>query len=173
MIFERLVKWFAPILPFTMEEVWLQRFKENSNISIHLEDFPDTSSEWINNSLEEKWNKIRDIRSYVTLAIEKEREKKNIRSSLEASPILKLKDKKLFQILNSIDFNEICITSSLKILLCENKKTANTSNFEDYIDVEITKAEGEKCNRCWKYTTSPIVFGNKFICYRCEEVLKK
>ena len=86
---------------------------------------------------------------------------------------MKLKDKKLFQILNSIDFNEICITSSLKILLCENKKTANTSNFEDYIDVEITKAEGEKCNRCWKYTTSPIVFGNKFICYRCEEVLKK
>ena len=68
MIFERLVKWFAPILPFTMEEVWMHRQMENSKTSVHLDDFPKTPNEWTNIELEEKWNRIRDIRGYVTLA---------------------------------------------------------------------------------------------------------
>ena len=62
MIFERLVKWFAPILPFTMEEVWLHRHKENLKTSVHLEDFPITPDEWINSDIEKNWSRIRDIR---------------------------------------------------------------------------------------------------------------
>ena len=173
MIFQRLVKWFAPILPFTMEEVWMQRHNENLNKSVHLDDFPKTPSEWINNGLEEKWNRIRGIRGYVTSAIEKERQKKNIRSSLEASPILKLRDTDLYQILNSIDFNEVCITSSIKIKLNKEFELEHTTSPEEGIDVSIVKAKGKKCNRCWKYTNSYTHYKNKIICKRCNEVLNK
>ena len=172
MIFQRLVKWFAPILPFTMEEVWLQRHSKNPNISIHFEDFPETPDKWINVDLEEKWNMVRDVRGYVTLAIEKERQNKNIRSSLEAFPILKLKQKKLFQVLNSIDFNEICITSSIKLILDEDPTSNGSLSNEDSVEVEIIKAEGEKCERCWKYTNSYTNFKDNIICQRCNEVLE-
>ena len=171
MIFERLVKWFAPILPFTMEEVWMQRQKENLNTSVHLDDFPKTPNEWTNIELEEKWNRIRDIRSYVTLAIEKERQNKNIRSSLEASPVLKIKDKNLFKILSSVDFSEVCITSSIKIELNEDLQLEENLSSDEGIEVSIVKAEGEKCNRCWKYTNSYNHYKNKIICKRCNEVL--
>ena len=171
MIFERLVKWFAPILPFTMEEVWMQRQKENLNTSVHLDDFPKTPNEWTNIEIEEKWNRIRDIRSYVTLAIEKERQNKNIRSSLEASPVLKIKDKNLFKILSSVDFSEVCITSSIKIELNEDLQLEENLSSDEGIEVSIVKAEGEKCNRCWKYTNSYTHYKNKIICKRCNEVL--
>ena len=173
MIFERLVKWFAPILPFTMEEVWLHRHKENLKTSVHLEDFPITPDEWINSDIEKKWSRIRDIRGYVNLAIEKERQNKNIRSSLEASPNLYIKDKNLFKILDSVNFNEVCITSSLRLNLLKDSESNSYTVFEDGIEVNVKKAEGEKCNRCWKYTNSYTNFKNNIICHRCDEVLKK
>ena len=109
----------------------------------------------------------------MTLAIEKERQKKNIRSSLEANPILKLNDRNLFQILSSVDFNEVCITSSIKIELNEDLQIKNNASSEESLEVSIIKAEGKKCNRCWKYTNSYTHFKNKIICQRCNEVLNK
>ena len=156
-----------------MEEVWLHRHKENLKTSVHLEDFPITPDEWINSDIEKKWSRIRDIRGYVNLAIEKERQNKNIRSSLEASPNLYIKDKNLFKILDSINFNEVCITSSLRLNLLKDSESNSYTVFEDGIEVNVKKAEGEKCNRCWKYTNSYTNFKNNIICHRCDEVLKK
>ena len=43
---------------------------------------------------------------------------------------------------------------------------------EDSVEVEIIKAEGEKCERCWKYTNSYTNFKDNIICQRCKEVLE-
>ena len=73
--------------------------------------------------------------------------------------------------LNSIDFNEICITSSIKLILDEDPTSNGSFSNEDSVEVEIIKAEGEKCERCW--TVLEEVSSNKNnLCNRCEDVWK-
>ena len=74
--------------------------------------------------------------------------------------------------MNSIDFNEICITSSIKLILDDDPTSNGSLSNEDSVEVEIIKAEGEKCERCWKYTNSYTNFKDNIICQRCNEVLK-
>ncbi|MFL2790921.1 MAG: isoleucine--tRNA ligase [Paracoccaceae bacterium] len=170
LVYKRLVTWLAPILPFTMEEVWLSRFQEEE-VSIHLEDFPETPASWLDDELEQKWEVIRNVRSLVTAAIEIERQEKNIGSSLEASVIINFKDTHIMQIVESVDLSEICITSDMEIKLCDELPVGIDPYGDSLAKVEIVKAKGNKCNRCWKYSqTCSEVFG-KPLCPRCALVL--
>ncbi len=169
LVFRRLVTWLAPILPFTMEEVWLSRFPSDEK-SIHLEDFPKTPLAWLDQDLEKKWDIIRNLRGLVTAAIELERQEKRIRSSLEAFVIISVKDKNILKIIESVDFSEICITSDLEINLCNELQKDNHSQ-EYAVNIEVRQAEGEKCNRCWKYSRSCENFAGKKICPRCSSIL--
>ncbi len=60
-IFDCMVTWLAPMLPFTTEEAWLSR--NPSAVSVHLEQFPTIPAEWKNDALAEKWKKIRAVRT--------------------------------------------------------------------------------------------------------------
>src|SRR5690606_39690295 len=84
-LFDNLVTWLAPMLPFTTEEAWLSRYPDAA--SVHLEQFRDVPAEWRNDVLEAKWDKIRKVRRAITGALEVERKAKTIGSSLEAAPI--------------------------------------------------------------------------------------
>ena len=72
LVFHRLVTWLAPMLPFTMEEVWLDRFP-GEDASVHLQDFPATPADWLDPALAAKWEAIRRVRRVVTGALEVER----------------------------------------------------------------------------------------------------
>ncbi|TIU95782.1 MAG: isoleucine--tRNA ligase, partial [Mesorhizobium sp.] len=85
-LFECLVKWLAPMLPFTMEEAWLDRHPEAA--SVHLDQFPAIPDNWKNEALAEKWRKVRQVRRVVTGALEIARADKLIGSSLEAVPVV-------------------------------------------------------------------------------------
>ena len=85
-LFLRLTSWLAPVLVFTMEEVWLERYPSDDS-SIHLTDMPSTPKTWINEELAAKWAIIRQARRAVTAALEVQRTNKVIGSSLEASPL--------------------------------------------------------------------------------------
>ena len=152
-----------------MEEVWLSRF-HNDQKSIHLEDFPKTPLAWLDQDLEKKWDIIRNIRGLVTAAIELERQEKRIRSSLEASVIISVKDKHILKIIESVDFSEICITSDCEINLCKELQKGNHSQ-EFAVNIEVRQAEGEKCNRCWKYSRNYENFAGKKVCPRCSSIL--
>ena len=89
-LFDCLVKWWAPMLPFTMEEAWLDRHPEAQ--SVHLEQFPAVPAGWKDEALAEKWRKVRQVRRVVTGALEIERAKKAIGSSLEAAPVVHVTD---------------------------------------------------------------------------------
>ncbi|MBD1156945.1 isoleucine--tRNA ligase [Pelagibacterales bacterium SAG-MED20] len=136
-ILESLLKWFAPILSFTTEEIFTLVNKEKK--SIHLEKFIELPSSIENKELNEKWIELKKIRDICNISIEAKRASKEIGSSLEANLIINL-NKKLFKIVENTDFTELCITSDAKIVITESSE----------ISAIATKAKGEKCPICWK-----------------------
>ena len=168
-IFLRLTSWLAPVLVFTMEEVWLERYPGDDS-SIHLTDMPSTPKTWQNEELAAKWAIIRQARRAVTAALEVQRSKKVIGSSLEAYPVIYLEDKKTFEILDSIPFADICITSSIKLSLKSAPETAFSMEEIKGIKVDFQLASGEKCQRCWKIL--PEVSLKNPVCGRCNEALQ-
>ena len=140
-ILNALLKWFAPILSFTTEEI----FKLVGNKkSIHLERFIIFPANFKNDDLNLKWLELIKIRDICNLSIEEKRSAKIIGSSLEAQLKIKLNEEK-FEIVKDIDLSELCITSSAQI----QKTTQNE------VLVETEKAKGNKCSVCWKISLQP------------------
>ncbi len=150
-LFECLVTWLAPMLPFTTEEAWLS-LKPDA-VSVHLEQFPAVPAQWRDDALEAKWEKIREVRKVVTGALEIERKDKRIGSSLEAAPVVYIADADLLAALQGQDFEEICITSGLTIVAGEAPEGAFRLAEVPGVGVEPKLAEGEKCARSWRITT--------------------
>ncbi|MFS2323960.1 isoleucine--tRNA ligase [Brucella sp. H1_1004] len=150
-IFDRVTTWLAPMLPFTTEEAWLDRYPNAA--SVHLEQFRTTPGEWRDDVLAEKWRKVRNVRRVVTGALELERADKRIGSSLEAAPVVYIADKSLADSLDGLDFAEICITSGIS--LTDAAAPAEAFVLDDVKGVAVVpvRAEGEKCARSWRYTT--------------------
>jgi isoleucyl-tRNA synthetase len=151
-LFDRITKWMAPMLPFTMEECWLSRNRDAG--SIHMQQFEEIPAQWRDDALAEKWRKIRRVRRVVTGALEIERREKRIGSSLEAAPIVYINDDELAAALDGQDFAEICITSQIEIALGSAKSNSaqNAFGIEDVSNVEVVPApaSGTKCARSWR-----------------------
>ena len=135
-ILNSLLRWFAPILSFTVEEIYRLIVKKKS---IHLESFISFPQNFKNDNLSSKWNELIEIRNICNLSIEEKRKEKIIGSSLEANLHIKLDNKK-FELFKNVDFSEICITSGFAI----DKHDSNK------IFVKTSRAEGKKCPVCWK-----------------------
>ncbi|PIB25841.1 isoleucine--tRNA ligase [Amylibacter kogurei] len=169
-LFHRLTKWLAPMLCFTMEDVWLERM-DGDGASVHLEDFVDTPKSWLNPDLDAKWSAIRRVRRVVTGAIEVERTAKNIGASLEAAPTVYVADATVRGYLENIDFADVCITSGITISGDTPPNGAFTLDEVEGVAVVFAKASGDKCGRCWK--TLPDVGTHKHAstCARCNDAL--
>ncbi len=141
-ILNSLLRWFAPILSFTTEEIY-QLISKNKK-SIHLEKFLNFPEKFDNSKLNSKWEQLIRIRDICNLSIEQKRASKDIGSSLEAALIVKLNNENQ-KFLKNVDLSELCITSSVKI---ENGDT-------NEVIVETMKATGEKCPVCWKISSTP------------------
>ncbi|MCT8999811.1 isoleucine--tRNA ligase [Chelativorans intermedius] len=151
-LFDCLVTWMAPMLPFTMEEAWLARYPQAE--SVHLEQFPEVPGEWLDEALARKWRQIRQVRRVVTGALEVERRNKTIGSSLEAAPIVYIADPALREAVAGHDMAmaDICITSGIEIR--DETPPAGAFTLEDVKDVAVVfeRARGRKCARSWRYT---------------------
>jgi len=152
-LFECLNTWLAPMLPFTTEEAWRDRYPDRE--SVHLEQFPAVPGEWRDEALEAKWNKIRDVRRVVTGALEIERARKTIGSSLEAVPVVYMTDASLMQAITGVDMAETAITSALDIEDAAAPAGAFALPEVPGVAVVVEKAEDrglKKCARSWRYT---------------------
>ncbi|NDV86078.1 isoleucine--tRNA ligase [Aurantimonas aggregata] len=149
-IFDRLVTWLAPMLPFTMEEAWLSRYPDAK--SVHLEQFLPVDPAWRDDALAARWQKLRRVRRVVMGALEEKRRDKIIGSSLEAAPVVHVADPELRALAASVDFAEIAITSGLTISAEPAPEGAFTLADTPGIAVVFHKAEGRKCARSWKIT---------------------
>ena len=134
-VLECLLKWFAPILVFTTEEIF--NLLNNGNDSIHESLFVKIPKNWKNESLNRKWSELFKIKQEANIALEEKRSSKEIGSSLEAEIVINCK-KERYEILKNLNLSEYFITSK-----AEKKLSDNDS-------IEVKKAKGKKCERCWK-----------------------
>jgi isoleucyl-tRNA synthetase len=169
-LFHRLTTWLTPVLVFTMEEVWLERFGDEES-SVHLIDIPETPASWLNPELAEKWAMIRRVRRVVTAALEVQRTEKVIGASLEAAPTLYLADQGVKDILEQMPFADICITSDLTLSTDAAPSDAFTMAEIEGVAVSFVKAEGEKCGRCWKILPDVGTHSHAGVCGRCNDAL--
>ncbi len=169
-LFFRLTAWLAPILVFTMEEVWLERFPGEDS-SIHLQDFPDTPADWRDDALAAKWAEVRRVRRAVTAALEIQRRDKTIGASLEAAPVVHLGDPAVTEALRSVDFADICITSDISLTNDPAPAEAFRLPEVEGVGVVFEPAEGRKCERCWKILPDVGSHDHAGVCARCDEAL--
>ncbi|RUT31199.1 isoleucine--tRNA ligase [Arsenicitalea aurantiaca] len=148
-VFECLTAWLAPILVFTMEEAWLERFPGDDS-SVHLRLFPEVPSEWRNEAVAAKWARIRQVRRVVTGALEIERREKRIGSSLEAAPRVYVSDPHLLAALEGADLAEIAITSAIAVEEGAAPEGAFTLEEVPGVAVVPALAEGTRCARSWR-----------------------
>jgi isoleucyl-tRNA synthetase len=148
-LFGALTAWLAPMLCFTMEEAWLNRFPGDRG-SVHLRQFPEIPSSWRDEALLAQWRNIRELRRVVTGALEVKRKEGSIGSSLEASPKVYVADARLRAALNGIDLAEIAITSGAELLSGEGPAHAFRLDDVKGVAVVFEPAKGKKCARSWK-----------------------
>ena len=144
-----LLRWFAPIISFTTEEIY--KIIYNNEKSIHLENFSTIPEKWLNKSLGNKWNQLKLVRQVCNVAIEVKRTNKELGSSLEADLEIFL-DKKYLDLVKNIDLSEFCITSKAKAQILNGQKDLELFKLENIqgIGVLVKRAIGNKCPRCWK-----------------------
>lgn len=170
LLFHRLTTWLAPILVFTMEDVWLSRFPGEGS-SVHLQDMPVTPGDWLNPALAAKWVGLRAARRATIAALEVQRTAKVIGASLEAAPVVHVEDAALLAALKSVNFAELSITSAVQL-------TADPAPAEAFrlpevpgVAVVFEMAPGEKCVRCWQILPDVGTHKNPCTCARCNAAL--
>ncbi len=171
-IFERLTIWLGPLLSFTMEEAWTQRFPDAGSNCLRV--FPETPDAWRNDWEASRWGMIEAVTKSVTEAIEIERREKRIGSSLEASPIVSLPHPLLEAFHPStahpaVDAAEIFRTSGAQLAEADAPAEASLA-MAGAVSVEARVAEGCKCARCWKIL--PEVKPATKLCLRCEDAVE-
>ncbi len=162
-----LVKLYAPLMPFTTEEVW-QHLKISE--SVHLELLPEPEDKFINEELEKEWEIIESVRDDVLKALEIKRKEKFIGNSLEARIKIEAKNEEVKSILeNKKEFlPEVFIVSQVEI-----GEVSNVVHDGENVKVGVEHALGKKCERCWIY--SETVGKDKeypTICSKCVKVIK-
>jgi len=151
-VLERLLAWLAPVMPFTMEEAFLESHMKDRAESVHLLQFPETPEGWKDDALAARWAKIFTVRRVVTGALEVERREKRIGASLEAAPKVHIADQALIEAFDGESPADIFITSGADLVHTSN---GNGGGFtlDDTAGVVVypEKASGIKCRRSWKY----------------------
>ena len=165
-LFHALVRWAAPILCFTAEEVWGTRFPDAG--SIHLETWPAIDPAWADDDLRMRWEALRALRTRLTGQIEPLRRDKVLGSSLEAAVTALSYGAAEGALLRSVDFAEIAISAPVEV--CDGDPAAAAGlNSADLVTFEVRKTEHEKCGRCWRHL--PEVAADGALCARCADVV--
>ena len=168
-LFHRLVTWLAPMLVFTMEEVWLERFP-GAESSVHLQDMPQTPGAWRDAALAERMERVRQARRVVTGALEIERQAGRIGASLEAAPHVYVTPD-LADLIERESFADLCITSDIRISTEPAPDEAFALPDVPGVAVVVARAEGEKCRRCWKILPDVGRHSRPGVCARCDAAL--
>lgn len=164
-IADNLARLIAPILVFTADEIW-ENLPAQKIQSIHLAEFPKIS-QTKNAELAARWERLFAIREDVLKALERVRSDKGIGSSLEAKVVLTTNNRGKFDLLSCYkdDLRFIFIVSQVELRY-------ETEGDSDRFEIRIIKADGEKCERCWNYSTH-IGESQRYptVCERCLTAL--
>ena len=173
---EALVRLLAPIMSFTCEEVWLYLPKLDSRAaSVHLEQFPTAKDILGDARIPERdtkqqadWETLLAIREQVNKALDTARNEKLIGKSVDAQVHVTAADPP-YSVLKRYE-------DQLRYLFIVSAVTLaqGSGNGTSGVKIEVSKAPGKKCERCWNYSTR--VGENPAyptVCERCSAVLKE
>lgn len=171
LILDALVRIMSPILAFTSEEIWaaMPHHSGDDLTSILYNDMPEKNDQYVNEPLEQKYDKLLDVRSDVAKALESARNEKVIGSSLAAKvSITASGEMAQFLKANEDILPMIFIASQVELTEGEPEEKSELTG----IGVKVQPAEGEKCQRCWMFTDSVGSHGDHpELCDRCAEVV--
>lgn len=185
-----MVKLMAPILSFTAEEVWQHLLKtrpessqkaypelnQRPGGSVHLELLPEINEAYIDEQLATNWNKLLEVRGEISKALEQARKEKLIGHSLDAAVHI-YSSAEIYNFLKTYadQLHTLSIVSAAILYepTVQPPEDAFVSEVVKELRVKVTKAEGEKCERCWQYST---YVGRNLqhptLCERCVAVLQ-
>ena len=164
-----LVKVLTPVMPHQAEDIWqnIPEIQRNGIESILLSDWPEVKPEWENPELEKEFSEVLKSRQVVSRAIEPLRADKKVGSSLEVAVFVKAENPAVLKA-NEADLADIYIVSQAVLSETAPAEVLNEYTEEGYT-VWVTKAQGEKCVRCWKYRT----LDENGICADCASAIKE
>ncbi len=163
----------APVLSFTAEEIWMH-MPGRKTISVFLAEFPEADEKFIDKALEERWQRLISVRDEVNKALEIKRKEKFIGNSLEARVILYAPTEYQELLSGYREFLPyLFIVSQVEVRTDKDKKGFFESEEIKSLSIDIERAEGEKCERCWNWSPSVGRFKeHPSICERCYNVLR-
>jgi isoleucyl-tRNA synthetase len=172
-IYSALVRLVAPVMPFTCDEAYL--FGHPREKSVHLESYPAVPGNWRDDALVAKWERFQDIRELVQRPMEELRRSKEIGKSLDAALVLRPRSRSLAALLteNKDTLRDFFIVSKLDIDAGDALEDMDLPLEED-LRIEVRKASGEKCARCWVINDE--VGQNQdhtTLCRRCADVVRR
>ena len=157
----------APIISFTAEEIWtyMPHTSTDDKESIFLNQMPEKSGIEFSDEFVSKWEFIYSTRETVNKVLEEKRNEKLIGKSLEANIIIHCGES-LYEKYNAL-------TEELKDILIVSGVSASKDGNDEVPEIEVIKAEGEKCERCWSYSnTVGSDSEHPTLCARCAAVVK-
>ncbi len=163
-VLDCLVRLIAPVLAFTSEEVWSHLpSAAGATASIHLEEFAELPAEYSDPELAATWEELLVLRRQVLKELEAARQAKLIGNSLEARVEL-VAAGRIYELLDRYrrQLADIFIVSQVELVAAAGGGTAG-------LQVEVKKASGMKCARCWCYRESLTPETDRFpgVCARC------
>ncbi|MBR6579030.1 MAG: isoleucine--tRNA ligase [Clostridia bacterium] len=173
-IISALVKMIAPILTFTAEEIWqaMPHASSDDKTSVYLSEMPKAEGKFAFDG-SERWENLFTLRDDVMKALEIARAEKKIGKSLDAKVTVYTADKDVLELLAKFTEEElktVFITSGAHVVEGAAPESAYVPE-EGKIAVLVENADGERCDRCWCYSTEGEKTEEGFICARCKQII--
>jgi len=168
-ILSALTRLIAPILTYTANEIWkLMPHKAGEDAThVLLNDMPTVEAYGFDADVED-YNKLFDLRDDIMKALELARAEKKIGKSLDAKITVYAKGDNKVLLENFRDeLTAICIVSHVAVVDAADTPDGAFVGENADISVLVETADGEKCDRCWMYTTDIVEDGEGRICRRC------
>lgn len=172
-----LVKLIAPILVFTADEVWEHMPEGLKDAeSVHLSRWPDAKALGADPEFDARWDRLLSVRRVVTKALERARNDKLIGSSQEATVVIAVpeQDRVPLQALAG-ELPALFIVSDVRLAeaLPSDRPEGSIAEKDGETEVLVARADGQKCERCWRYETSVGEDSeHPSLCRRCSDVVR-
>lgn len=164
-ILDALTRMLTPILAYTADEIWryMPHTAADDKENVLYNEMPKTVDVTVDESFISDWDRIHELRDTVKKSLEVVIKDKVVKTSLETCVTLKASGEE-YKFIESVlpELKAVFIVSDVKLI---------EGNGE--LAVEVSKAEGEKCERCWAYsTTVGSCAEHPTLCARCAAILK-
>ena len=176
LILHSLVRMTAPLIAFTGEEIWQAMPHSSSDVreSVFCNRLPEYTDAWEFSDVTARYERIFAERDAVMAALEGARANKLIGKSLDAKVDIYTDDAEklaLFESFEETELEDIFITSGVTLSRGEAPEGAYTPEEDRTISVLVSNADGERCDRCWKYASDCVHDGESVLCHRCHDIV--